>query len=235
MDMILFEIREGKWKNEKKLPSERKLAEIFGVSRTLVSSVISSLEAKGKLHVREREGIFINIDDPYMANNEFTSIRQWPKDLLLNVMEVRSIIEVPSSRLAANRRTEDDLEKLEECIENLDEKKQNKEEITEEGAFWDFLFHETIILSAHNELLSRIYEGISGLTRKYATAIRSYVFTAPEHGLNSYAEHYNIFLAIKNQDPDSAAAWVEKHLLRARKGYDSLKLSSINEWQRVDI
>jgi GntR family transcriptional repressor for pyruvate dehydrogenase complex len=235
IDSILFEIKKGNWKQDNKLPSERKLAEMFGVTRTLMSEAICALEAIGAITVREREGIFINHDEQYIFNNGFTNIRLWPKDTLLNIMEVRLIIEAPSARLAAERRTDRDIEKLEECIENLDEKKQKKEELTEEGAFWDFLFHETIIFSAHNELLSRLYESISELTRKYTMAIRNYVFVSPEFSRQSYDEHFNIFQAIKEQKSDLAANWIEKHLMRAHKSYDNLKMSEIDKFYSVDL
>ena len=98
-----------------KLPSERELAQRLGVSRNVLREAVVSHSSEGILEVRERQGIFVKNAEGYGVLESLQGIQLLPADFILYQLEVRTIISVPAARLAAQRRTDEDIRKLHEC------------------------------------------------------------------------------------------------------------------------
>ena len=107
-----------------KLPTEHELCEMFGVSRTALREALQMLGAKGLISVKKGSGIYI---EDYSPQNVIQPMRlylelNFDKSYILQLIEVRKIIEPQICKMAARNRSEEDIRKrtrhiLEECWE----------------------------------------------------------------------------------------------------------------------
>lgn len=107
------------------LPNERELSAQMNISRTVVNSGIQELAKNGFVCIVPRKGTFVN-DFLYEGNlGTLTSIfhhndGQFDKPMLTSLMEYRSINEQKCARLAAERRTEENMKDIFELLEQLE-------------------------------------------------------------------------------------------------------------------
>jgi GntR family transcriptional regulator, transcriptional repressor for pyruvate dehydrogenase complex len=101
--MISDEILGGRFKAGERLPTERELAETFGVSRNVVREAIARLTFEGTVEPRQGSGVFV------LGTNPIAALRLDPemlrdRSLFANLFELRSILEGEAASLAAARR-----------------------------------------------------------------------------------------------------------------------------------
>jgi DNA-binding FadR family transcriptional regulator len=106
--LISDEIPAGRFKPGDRLPTERELAETFGVSRNVVREAIAKLRFEGAVEPRQGSGVFVLGNKAHLALRIDTEI--WRNTRLFsNLFELRSILEVEAAGLAAARRTRSQL------------------------------------------------------------------------------------------------------------------------------
>lgn len=118
MQQIREQIKDGTITIGERLPPERKLAEMIGVSRTSVREAIQSLVFSGYLTVIQGKGTFVTDSSPQYDEllELFTRINDFTID---HVMEVRILMEGGFASLAAQRATEEDLEEIASHYESM--------------------------------------------------------------------------------------------------------------------
>jgi len=214
-ERILKLVKEGELVYGGKLPTERELVEILQESRQLVREAIIALEAWGFLEVRERQGIFVKNADGAAVTQGIDSLIGWPEDLLPQAVEMRRIIEVSAAGLAATRRSEDDLQRLQACLEQLRHLSDVEgERNVEEGAHWNSLLHGTIVQAARNILLLRVHEGLMGITERVIAPLRRRrILERPlVWSERVFSQHRRIVEAIEARDPEEAMVAMGEHL-----------------------
>ena len=100
-----------------KLPSERMLSEKFEVSRSNVREAIQKLEFYGLLKSRPQSGTFVANIGVTALNGMIEDILRLDEPDFKSLVETRILLELKTSRLAAIRRTEEDLVQLEEALQ----------------------------------------------------------------------------------------------------------------------
>ena len=159
-------VQNGSYAQGDKLPSERELAQFLKVSRNVLREAVVSLVSTGVIEVRERQGIFIKNIKAAGDLEALNSLQILPADFVSYQLEVRLIISVPAARLAAQRRTEEDLRKLHNCYNSfINCPYATQEELLENGK-WEALLHHLVTEAAHNPILSRINESINALVER---------------------------------------------------------------------
>lgn len=187
-----------------KLPSERKLSEKFGVSRSNVREAIQKLEFYGILKPMPQSGTFI-------ANIGITAINGMIEDILeledpdfKSLVETRILLELKTARLAAKRRTESDLKHIRQALDAYNSKVLDGSDAVQE----DLLFHLAIAKASHNStietLMLIITPGIITNFEKHHVCDKNQVILAMK-------EHEEIYEAIKNQDPQLAKKNMKLH------------------------
>jgi GntR family transcriptional regulator, galactonate operon transcriptional repressor len=133
------------------------LEQHLNVSRTVLREALKVLGAKGLVDARPKRGTYVR---PRSDWNMFDrDILRWTFDsrtdsaLIDHLAEVRSIVEPAAARLAARRRTEEDLVALRSALEAM-QATVDPEEVTAA----DVTFHRDLTQAAHNELLLPIQE-----------------------------------------------------------------------------
>ncbi|MBN3809660.1 FCD domain-containing protein [Paraburkholderia sp. Ac-20347] len=190
-----------------RLPSERTLAERFGVSRTQVREAIIALEVRGAVEVRVGSGIYVAEQvAPLPAAFE---LPRGPGPI--ETLRARALIEAEIAALAATERKDADLDRLFAALramrENMDDKAAN------EAADRDF--HLAIAEASGNAVLRHMVAAMwdssraDPLWRKieehfHTTALRA----------ASQEEHQRIFTAIMTRDAAGARAAMQAHLTR---------------------
>ena len=115
-----------------KLPSERMLSEKFDVSRGIVRAAIQRLEFFGLLRSIPQSGTFIANIGVIAMNGIIDDILNLDDPHFKSLVETRILLELKTVRLAALRRTEEDLESMRECLEAYSVKVMNGEDAVQE-------------------------------------------------------------------------------------------------------
>ncbi|WP_307532618.1 FadR/GntR family transcriptional regulator [Pedobacter sp. W3I1] len=188
-----------------RLPPERMLAEKFGVGRSYVREAILKLEFYGLLKTNPQSGTYVAGMGIKIMDNLITDIIKFNKDDFNALLEARYYLELDAVKLAAERRTEEDLVSLREAIEDFEQKIDSGQDAVEE----DMLFHIKIARASKNSVIeSMILIIIPDLIKN----INENKLCGENRGLQSKKEHREILRAIENQDIDAAENAVAGHL-----------------------
>ncbi|CAN7694679.1 FadR/GntR family transcriptional regulator [Caballeronia sp. LjRoot29] len=190
-----------------RLPSERTLAERFGVSRTLVREAIIALEMQGVVEVRVGSGIYV-AEAPEARSVTFELLRG-PGPI--ETLRARGVIESGIAALAATERKDSDLDLLFAALramrENMDDKAAN------EAA--DREFHLAIARATGNEMLWLVVSAMWDNSR--ADPLWKKIeehFHTPALRSASQEDHQRIFSAIVARDSAAARSAMQSHLAR---------------------
>jgi GntR family transcriptional repressor for pyruvate dehydrogenase complex len=197
-------VAEGRLKPGDKLPPERELAEVFGVSRTSVRDAIRVLETQGFVEARHGEGTVIREVPIDAIVRPLADALTASKDLVADLFDMRKMLEPPLARVAAYRATAEDVAALEEILERQAAKVARGETGIEE----DTSFHYRIALAAKNQVVQRMIDVIMDLLRE--SRVRS--LHGAGRGEKSLEGHRHILEAIRRRDPDAAAQRMRVHI-----------------------
>ncbi len=220
---IASSIAAGKYKIGQRLPSERELAQSFGVSRPTVREAIIALELDGLVEVRLGSGVYVLHRVPPSGKAAIKDIG--PFELL----EARRAIEGEVCALAALRITDQQLDELTALIAEMRDDNQHDEIAMSEVA--DRRFHELIATATQNTAM------FAAVQTMWETRVRSPQTHLMDdrvraQGLKpSISEHAAIVRALKQRDPDAAREAMHKHITRVIERL--LRHTEVKEMQRV--
>jgi len=207
MDQIREMIDNGVLKKGDKLPSERDLVEELQVSRASIREALRALEVIGLIECRQGEGNFIkssfqdNLFEPLsiMYTLEGTN----PEDIL----ELRKIMEVEASGLAAKRITDEQLGELKEIMERF-------ENCADENmnAMIDKELHYKIAEYSGNVLIFNILRTVSHLVDDFIKDTRKLIIADQEKKKILLLQHKDIYLAIEMHSSVAARKAMRQHL-----------------------
>ncbi len=198
------QILSGNWKPGDKLPPERELSQVLGVSRTSVREAISALAAMGLVDVRVGEGTFLASDIAPLYKGNLSSKFLVRRSSLLEVVEARKIIETQLACLASQRATKEDLEDMERILENMGKRIKSQSSFTE----YDIAFHFAIAKAARNTIL---YETLAAI-RELLRSIHREVVEIPRMPEISYEHHNEIYEGIRKGSCELAQQAMLNHL-----------------------
>lgn len=209
-------IREKKLAIGSKLPTEREMCESFGVSRTALREALRRLSARGLITIHKGSGMYvseINMEDAIDTLNLYYDLK-FDKNLLSQIIEVRSIFEPEIARLAASNRTGEDLLFLEA---NLVEFEQSDPDNTQKEADLDNKFHVGISKATQNPFVQVSMEPIYSLLPR----MRNYIYGNIDGEKASTLDfHRSIVRSIRERDREGARSVMKDHLRRTREIYD---------------
>lgn len=194
--LIRGQIEAGDWPLGSRIPKETELAEMLSVGRNTVREAIRVLSHSGVLEVRQGDGTYVRSSvDP----NEI--MRRVTRSGLRDHFELRAMIDTEAARLAAQRRSKDDLANLRARL-----KARGTDPVNGDIAGFierDLVFHATIVEASHNMALQELYRYLTEAIR-----INRWAATIPDLALPepSLAMHARIVDAIADQDAEGAAA-----------------------------
>lgn len=194
-----------------RLPSEGRLAETFGMSRTIVREALVRLAADGITEARRGAGSYVKRRPSERLGSHV------PMDELaatLGTYEVRFVVEAEAARLAAQRRSHLQMDAIEAALAGLRRALLSSAPAHEE----DWVLHRAIAEATGNdafvEVLERLRGGVMPILRAGVEISRS---RPPEVIAAMMGEHDAIVDAIRAQDADGAALAMRWHLSQGRK------------------
>src|SRR5262245_54262721 len=193
-----------------RLPPERDLARQVGVSRPTVRAGLRTLAALGVIRSRRGSGTYIPEGPPMLGAEALSFLAALHKFTIEDVYEVRRILEVGATGLAAERATPDHLATLAEEVTGLFASLNDRQVFL----VHDINFHRSIAAASGNPIVASMVEMVAALhyERRRATAER-----AADRELRDAADaHRQIYQAIRARDPERARRAMNDHLLRSR-------------------
>ncbi|MBA2813301.1 FadR family transcriptional regulator [Streptomyces sp. KM273126] len=212
-------IRTGALPPGSKLPPEPELAVQLGLSRNLAREAVKALAVARVLEVRRGDGTYVTSLQPSLlleALGGAVELLQSDSSALLDLMEVRRLLEPSVAALAATRITDRGLAEVKRHLDAMREARDDVERLNSHDA----AFHRAVASATGNESLLTLLEGISGRTLR-ARIWRGLV--DDQAAGRTLAEHEAIYAALSARDSalSQAAAllhvsnteqWLRQHL-----------------------
>ena len=207
-------IRKGDYSVGAKLPKEADIMGEFGVSRTVVREAISSLQAMKMAETRHGIGTFV------LEPEESVAYQFRPEQIAtlrdtIALMELRIAIETEAAAIAAVRRTEENLVRMQLALDAF----LQAVEAGQNAVSTDLQFHQEIAQATQNthfsEALKMLGSGV--IPRARLTPASQDATSQAQYLRRVHQEHESIFHAVRDQDVDAARAAIRTHLSNSRE------------------
>ncbi|WP_433062972.1 FadR/GntR family transcriptional regulator [Dactylosporangium sp. CS-033363] len=199
-------IQAGKLPPGSRLPTEAQLSAEMGISRSGVREAVKVLEAARVLDVRRGDGTYVTSLAPrLLLEGVGLAVELLRDDTLLEVMEVRRMLEPVATGVAAQRMSDAELDELGNILEDMRAAQDDAERLIG----YDAAFHRTVIAATGNETLTSLLDGLSGQT------LRARVWRGLIEGNSAHvtlSEHEAIYKALRARDPQLAQASALMHV-----------------------
>jgi DNA-binding FadR family transcriptional regulator len=195
IDQMQGQLTSGTWSVGDRIPGEYDLSAQLQVSRSAVREAIRALSHIGVLEVRRGDGTYVR-----SAVDPRPLLRRVERATLRDVFELQQAYDVQAARLAARRRTRDDLVRLGALLEDRDAACD-----PEEFGEADVRFHAGVAEASHNSLLLEAFRYFQSRLRESLSAVRL-DRELPDAGP---AAHRAVVDAIAARDPEAAAQAAE--------------------------
>jgi DNA-binding FadR family transcriptional regulator len=187
-----------------RLPAERELMDMLGVTRGEVRKALAIAEAEGHVWRHVGKGTFLGPkaeSEPsgVLAVAHVTS----PGDL----MRARILFESELCREAARNATAADFEEIKLCLE-----RSRHAETWRHYESWDNRFHRAIAEATQNKVLVSLFDNLNAIRRALVWARRREDPAGPAPSHHSFTEHDAIAEAIEHRDLDAASDRMRNHL-----------------------
>jgi DNA-binding FadR family transcriptional regulator len=197
----------GSLKPGDRLISERELAGQLGVSRPIVREALRALTVLGIVEIRDRIGTVVTRPDVSVLNDFYTFALAQQSDMVDDVMQARIAIECQAIRLACERATITDFERLQRSLARITETIDE----ADAGGMADFDFHCAIVLASRSETLILLHNSIAGLLTRTHRSRRELVQAFPSMKTYLIEDHKRIFDAVIARDPERADTTLRRH------------------------
>ncbi len=200
-------IVEGHYRAGERLPTEMELMRRYGVGRSTVREAVRTLVEAGMLRVKQGSGTYVETwsdDDPVVRRMRQADHR--------HLDEVRRILETAVVRLAAERCTGREAEKIGRCLAYRDEAARSG---SLAGAIEaDIAFHSAVADATHNSILGELYRATAVYLER---GFREH-FEAAECFLASQPQHERLYRALLAHDADEAVRLTDDIVRESRIG-----------------
>jgi len=212
IQQIKSQIKKGILKPGEKLPSERKLADQLGVSRSSVREAIQALAFSGYLEVIQGKGTYIlematQYDEIVNFFSEFTNFS------LDYLMEARIMLEGEFARLAALNASQEEIDVIERVFNEIASSKDLNTFFVK-----DLEFHLTIAKATHNPIMNGLMKIIGEMLYKETQKI---IEISKDTRINTIETTRNLVQAIKQRNAEQAKELMSKHIRNVRASLES--------------
>ncbi|MGH6708596.1 MAG: FadR/GntR family transcriptional regulator [Bradyrhizobium sp.] len=214
---IESKIMSGQWSVGNRLPAETAMAADFGVHRSTVREAIRVLEQNGL--VRRHEGgklLYVTAPREADISSKITAAIVLHEISFFELWESMRCFEPVLAECAARRIDTETLDRLQINVEKTRAAFENSKSLVH----LDIEFHQIIARASRNRALQLSREPISQLF--YPAFLN--VFSRLNAGERVVFAHEKILYALRNRDANDARAWMDKHIVDFRRGYELASL-----------
>lgn len=205
IERIAAMIRSGELAPGNKFPPERKLAEMFGVSRSSLRQAFQALAERGIIESRQGDGTYLLTPvDAVLSSDAIAEAISEQSGLLHEIVEFRRIVEPQLAALAAKRIAPEELDRMKIVVCD-----QQRALIAGRAAdVYDIEFHQLLAASAGNQVMSKVMFTI----RSIVDESRSVWLQSSERRLASVEGHLRIIDALEARDAEAARLAMQQHI-----------------------
>jgi GntR family transcriptional regulator, sialic acid-inducible nan operon repressor len=217
LDRLLVRIRAGEWQPGSHLPSERELMAAFGVGRPAIREALQSLERMGLISITHGERARVSAISAQsviaQVGDVVHHVLTTSPETLLQFREARLFFEVGMVRIAAERASQADLDRIRAAID--------AQRAADVAAFLqhDMEFHRAIAQASGNVIFVAVSQAIFEWVQQFHFDL----VRLPGAEKLTIGEHTRIYDRIAAHDPDGAAKAITAHLTRTDKAYRALE------------
>jgi GntR family transcriptional repressor for pyruvate dehydrogenase complex len=194
-----------------KLPSERQLCEVIGVSRPILREALKALQVMNIIDIRQGAGAYVKSLEPEDVVEHLDIVFHLDSSLYRDLYEARKVLEAALAGMAAKNISENEIEAINENV------RQAAEHIDDEQIFLerDLELHEIIMRAAGNRVIPIFMQSIN----KLSMLLRKQSNNQPRIRQNTMRDHELIINALKSRDPALAARAMEQHIANVEKAF----------------
>ena len=212
-DQIRASILAGEFTPGEKLPPERELAEMFGVSRPSVREALNLLDSSGLVMSYQGGGTVVMSLVESDSSNPLSELIRTQKDRALDVIEVRKCMESWTAFYAAQRSLPEDIRRMDEIVSGM--------EVNLAGLHpsedLDANFHIVIARATHNIVWLHLMQSLFDAMKEFQQGVWRAVYITSEDHHKLYEHHRAIFEAIRDRNPETAREAMMLHLTFAEQ------------------
>ena len=199
-----------------KLPPERDIARMMGVSRSAIRDALQTLGGMGLINVRHGSGVYVaDSDDLNTTTRQVAASLLLQKKPLWDLFEIRELLETEAAAWAARRASPGEVEQLRQVFAEYAANSDDDNFDAEAANQYDRKLHRLIAVAARNEVLLHIMDNLEVLmcdSRKISIAL-------PNRLPDTMFEMERIVDAIVNGDIKAARQEMKAHLKNGRKAF----------------
>ena len=203
-------IIDGKLKPGERLPPERELTKLLGVSRISVREALKSLQGLGFVEIRRGGGCFVKSLLAEKLKDPLSLLIKENAGKVFDLMEVRKEVEAWSAYHAANRADDHDLKRIMEIVEEMKKYLAMKEM---PPSRLDSDFHLAISQASHNTIQSHLTFTIYDLFSAYFAFLTEKICFNQKYLETICNQHHAIFKAIEGRRAKEAENNMIEHIL----------------------
>lgn len=206
-EQLAAQIRSGGLAPGDKLPTEARLVEQFGVSRTVVREAVSRLKSLGLVDSRQGSGVFVSASASF-APLQFEAQHAASQAAVVQMVEVRRALEAEVAALAAQRRSASDLRRIQAAVRALDAAVHSGGD----GVREDVEFHRAIAQAAGNPFLLQTLAYLGQFLHGATQVTRANEARRLDFAQQVQDEHATIVRALQAGDAQAARAAAAGHM-----------------------
>lgn len=208
-------IQHGELQRGDRLPPERDLAKLLGVSRPTLRAGLRSLAAHGVLLSRQGAGTFVVDNDgpPSLDSSPLRLMAALHGFTSAEMFEARRSIEMAMAGLAAERATGDQMASMAEELAGMYASLEDPEQYL----VHDMHFHQMVAAASGNRILTALMNMVATILLD----VRSKTVKRAKDLKESAEMHRQIYRAIRSHNPEAARSAMKDHLILAQKAQES--------------
>ncbi|PKN13131.1 MAG: FadR family transcriptional regulator [Deltaproteobacteria bacterium HGW-Deltaproteobacteria-4] len=207
-EQIRNSIMSGEFVPGDRLPPERELAEMFGVSRPSVREALNILGASGLVEALQGGGTTVLSLMEQGSGNALSDMIRIEQERALDVIEVRKCMESWTAYFAAQRALPEDLRRMEEIVDGM---RQNLETL-QPSEDLDANFHIVIARATHNVVWLHLMQNIFDAMKEFQRGVWRAVYLTEDDQKQLFNHHHSVFQAIRSGDAERARVLMLEHL-----------------------
>jgi GntR family transcriptional regulator, transcriptional repressor for pyruvate dehydrogenase complex len=207
VDRLTRAIVDGELKPGDALPSEGQIAARFGVSKPIAREALRDLAALGVVHVQQGKVSRVRGLDARPLKRFYGIAVGTDRQGLRDAVELRRLIEPPVARLAASRRSLDDLAEFDRVLARMEAALGDVPRWIEA----DLAFHRHVGAMSGNRLVRFQIEALEPVIRDMMGRFNARAARGPKDWRQTFARHERVADAIRAGDPDAADAAMRRH------------------------
>jgi GntR family transcriptional repressor for pyruvate dehydrogenase complex len=194
-----------------KLPPERELCEIIGVSRPVLREALKALQVMNIIRIQQGAGAYVRSLEPQNIVEHLDIVFHLDISLYHDLYEARRVLEGSLARMAAARITQEELAALAENIRKAEEHTCDLEDFYQ----LDLDLHGIVLKAAGNRVMPVFMQSIN----KLVLLMRKRSNAKPHIRLNTIADHRMIYEALAARDGEAAGKAMEQHIANVEKAF----------------